>query len=80
MLTESHGGKEAARVFSRILGATLEHGEEAVAGERLSAVAVPEALCGYQVEAARAKDYDWLLQTTDDEPRGGLGLFGEGGS
>ncbi|MCA1837294.1 MAG: IS21 family transposase [Actinobacteria bacterium] len=107
MLTESHGGKEAARVFSRILGATLEHGEEAVAealqaalsqgrcdllslgkhlppddddGERLSAVAVPEALSGYQVQAARAKDYDWLLQTTDDEPRGGLSLFGEGGS
>ncbi|MCA1837689.1 MAG: hypothetical protein LC674_02645, partial [Actinobacteria bacterium] len=106
MLTESHGGREAARVFSRILGATLEHGEEAVAealqaalsqgrcdllslskhlplddnGERLSAVAVPEALSGYQVQAARAKDYDWLLQTTDDESLEGLGLFGEGGS
>jgi transposase len=30
MFTSSHGPKEASRVLSRILGATLEHGEEAV--------------------------------------------------
>jgi transposase len=31
MLTERYGEKEAARVFSRILGATVDHGEELVA-------------------------------------------------
>src|SRR5687768_1536916 len=79
MLTASHAPKEASRVLARILGATLEHGEEAV-GEALEAalaqgrcdllslgkhlhddgreqvgsVEVPQALCGYRVEAARA--------------------------
>jgi transposase len=86
MLTESHGPKEASRVLSRILGAALDHGEEAVADalgaalakgrldllslgerlgderERVGSVEVPEALSGYTVEAARAKDYDWLLE------------------
>jgi len=94
MLTASHGPKEASRVLARILGATLEHGEEAV-GEALEAalaqgrcdllslgkhlhddgreqvgsVEVPETLCGYRVEAARAKDYDWLLKADSSETR-----------
>lgn len=102
MLTESHGPKEAARVLSRILGATLDHGEEAVAEalttalsegrcdllslgkylpdehERvLGTVEVPAQLAGYQVEAARASDYDWLLwdETSEGEsnpPRRGI--------
>jgi transposase len=94
MLTASHGPKEASRVLSRILGATLEHGEEAVTEaleaalaqgrcdllslgkhrhddgrERFGAIEVPEALCGYRVEAARAKDYDWLLEADSNEDR-----------
>jgi transposase len=32
MLTERYGEKEAARVFSRILGVAVDHGEEPVAG------------------------------------------------
>ena len=87
MLTSSHGSKEASRVLSRILGATLEHGEEGVSealetalaqgrcdllslgehlhddgAEQVGIAEVPEALRGYQVETARAKDYDWLLE------------------
>lgn len=87
MLTASHGSKEASRVLARILGATLEHGEEAVSkalevalaqgrcdllalgkhlhddgAEQVGNVEVPEALRGYRVETARAKDYDWLLE------------------
>jgi transposase len=87
MLTASHGSKEASRALARILGAALEHGEEAVTealevalaqgrcdllalgkhlhddgGEQVGNVEVPEALRGYQVETARAKDYDWLLE------------------
>lgn len=87
MLTASHGSKEASRVLARILGATLEHGEEAVTealevalaqgrcdllalgkhlhddgAEQVGSVEVPEALRSYQVETARAKDYDWLLE------------------
>jgi transposase len=87
MLTASHGSKEASRVLARILGASLEHGEEAVTEalevalaqgrcdllalgehlhddgrEQVGNVEVPEALRGYQVETARAKDYDWLLE------------------
>lgn len=87
MLTASHGSKEASRVLARILGASLEHGEEAVSkalevalargrcdllalgkhlhddgAEQVGIVEVPEALRGYRVEAARAKDYDWLLE------------------
>lgn len=87
MLTASHGSKEASRVLARILGASLEHGEEAVSkalevalargrcdllalgkhfpddgAEQVGNVEVPEALRGYQVETARAKDYDWLLE------------------
>ncbi|MCA1717295.1 MAG: IS21 family transposase [Actinobacteria bacterium] len=94
MLTASHGPKEASRVLSRILGATLEHGEEAVTEaleaalaqgrcdllslgkhlredgrEQVGSVEVPEALCGYRVEAARAKDYDWLLEADSSETR-----------
>lgn len=87
MLTAGHGPKEASRVLARILGATLEYGEEAVnealeaalaqgrcdllslgkhlqddGGEQVGIVEVPEALRGYRVEAARASDYDWLLE------------------
>lgn len=87
MLTASHGSKEASRVLARILGASLEHGDEAVSealevalargrcdllalgkhlhddgAEQVGNVEVPEALRGYQVETARAKDYDWLLE------------------
>ncbi len=95
MLTGSHGSKEASRVLARILGATLEHGEEAVrealeaalaqgrcdlltlgkhlhevdGAERLGNVEVPEALRGYRVEAARARDYDWLLEAEPSEAR-----------
>jgi transposase len=99
MLTESHGGKDAARVLARILGATLDHGEKAVTEalqaalskgrcdllslgqhlhdderEQVGSVEVPEALCGYRVEATRAKDYDWLLEAEpaklpSEEPR-----------
>lgn len=92
MLTASHGPKEASRVLSRILGATLEHGEEAVSEaleaalaqgrcdllslgehlhddgrEQVGNVEVPEALRGYRVEAARASDYDWLLEVESSE-------------
>jgi hypothetical protein len=108
MLTESHGSKEASRVLSRILGATLEHGEEAVSEalgaaleqgrcdllslgkhlhddgrEQVGKVEVPEALCGYRVEAAKASDYDWLLEIKPSEAREeGLHLAAEldGGS
>lgn len=87
MLTASHGSKEASRVLARILGASLEHGEEAVSealevalaqgrcdllalgkslhddgAEQVGNVEVPEALRGYRVETAKAKDYDWLLE------------------
>jgi hypothetical protein len=30
---------------------------------RASQVAVPDALLGYDIEAGRAADYDWLLET-----------------
>jgi hypothetical protein len=84
LLERTHGGREAGRVFAKVLGAVVEHGEQAVskalrraidAGNghllELSAlvrrpppaeVEVPEPLRQYVVEAARATDFDWLLQ------------------
>jgi transposase len=85
LLVATHGEREAARVLARILGAVIDHGEEAVStalrcalaegridllalSEKLHAPSsittgpVPEALRGYEVEASRASDYDWLLE------------------
>jgi transposase len=84
LLERTHGGREAARVFAKVLGAVVEHGERTV-GEALRKaidagnghllelgalvrqpllpeVEVPEPLRQYVVEAARAADFDWLLQ------------------
>lgn len=91
-LTDSHGQKEAARVFCRVLGAILDHGEAAVSkalenalgkgridllslNEHLLAdhdrqspdgVVVPDSLCAYEVHSAKASDYDWLLNGSED--------------
>jgi hypothetical protein len=84
LLERTHGGREAGRVFAKVLGAVVEHGEQAVSNAlrraidagnghllELSAlvrrpppaeVEVPEPLRQYVVEAARATDFDWLLQ------------------
>jgi transposase len=85
MLTKTHGERDAARVFSKIVAAIVEHGEGAVTtalepviqSERaaLSAlreqvekvtlpqrIAVPEPLAGYEVEASKASDYNFLLE------------------
>ena len=85
LLVATHGEREAARVLARILGAVVDHGEEAVSAALRCALAegrldllalaeklhapssintgsVPEALGGYEVEASRASDYDWLLK------------------
>jgi hypothetical protein len=84
-LTKTHGERDAARVFSKIVAALVEHGEGAVTtalapviqSERaaLSAlreqvekvtlpqrIAVPEPLAGYEVEASKASDYNFLLE------------------
>ena len=83
LLEETHGGREAGRVFAKVLGAVVEHGEQAVsralrkaidAGQAHllelgalvresppAAIEVPEPLRHYVVEAARAADFDWLL-------------------
>lgn len=85
MLERTHGGREAGRVFAKVLGAVVEHGEAAVGaavrkvidggrGNLLElgtlvrqplpeAIEVPEPLRHYVVEAARAADFDWLLDT-----------------
>ena len=85
LLVDTHGPREAARVFARVLGAVVAHGEEPVAGAlRVSlaagrldllalastlseprtaiTIAVPPALASYDVEHARAADYDHLLR------------------
>jgi transposase len=84
LLELSHGGREAGRIFAKVLGAVVEHGESAVAdalkkaldgGHRhlleLSSIIrsplpetieVPEPLRDYVVEAAKATDFDWLLE------------------
>ena len=84
LLESSHGGREAGRIFAKVLGAVVEHGEDAVAaalkkvldgghrhllqlGDLIRAplpkeVEVPLALQGYVVEAARAADFDRLLE------------------
>jgi hypothetical protein len=85
MLTQTHGERNAARVFAKIVAALVEHGEGAVTAalasvlqsERaaLSAlrtqmatitpparIAVPEPLAGYEIEAGKASDYDFLLE------------------
>jgi transposase len=85
LLEQTHGGREAARVFSRIVAAIVEHGamEVGAALEQLISsdsaelsrsmsqrsqsrtvpelIPVPELLAGYEVEAGRASDYDFLL-------------------
>jgi transposase len=84
MLAKTHGGREAARVFAKIVAAIVAHGEGEVTvaltqvmngkradlhtvHERLEAlplptrIAVPERLAGYEVEAGKARDYDFLL-------------------
>ena len=60
-------GHEAARALARLLRAATEYGDElalrrslAADGERRE-VTVPEALRGYRVESASARDYDRLL-------------------
>jgi transposase len=85
LLVDTHGPREAARIFARVLGAVVAHGEEPV-GRALRAslkagrldllslasafsetstapktIAVPPALESYDVERARAADYDHLL-------------------
>jgi transposase len=86
LLVDTHGPREAARIFARVLGAVVVHGEEPV-GRALRAsltagrldlltlasavsqssaapktIAVPPALESYDVERARAADYDHLLR------------------
>jgi transposase len=83
VLVDTHGGREAGRVFAKVLGAVYERGEEAVREALESALAanrtdllaltpsrgapsppvlsLPPPLAGFQVEAARAADYDHLL-------------------
>jgi hypothetical protein len=84
MLIKTHGERDAARVFAKLVAAIVEHGEGDVTTaltpviqseradlhgvrKRLEAVplptriAVPEQLAGYEVEAGKASDYDFLL-------------------
>jgi transposase len=83
LLVATHGEREASRVLSRLLGAVLTSGEEAVSASLTAALAgegadllalgallhaqeaavrvrVPEALASFEVESARAADYDYL--------------------
>jgi transposase len=84
MLEQTHGGHEAGRIFARVLGAVVQHGEAAVSAalrRSLEAgqshllelaslrrdglpkeVEVPEPLRQYVVEAAKATDFDHLLE------------------
>lgn len=82
LLVDTHGPREAARVFARVLGAAHRHGDQVVAaalresldvdalGRRVLAlsppapvatIAVPPSLLGYEIESARAVDFDGLL-------------------
>ena len=84
MLAQTHGEREAARVFAKIVAAIVAHGEGTITvtltqgmngkrtdlhtvHEQLEAIplptriAVPECLAGYEVEAGKARDYDFLL-------------------
>jgi hypothetical protein len=83
MLTQTHGERDAARVFAKLLAAIVEHGEGSVTAalapviqsERIAltalqeqmtqgtlpqCIAVPEPLAGYEVEAGKASDYNFL--------------------
>lgn len=84
LLERTHGGREAGRIFAKVLGTVVEHGESAVAqalkkaldgGHRhllelgslirtpmLETIDVPEPLRHYVIEAAKAADFDWLLE------------------
>ena len=85
MLTQTHGERDAARVFAKIVAAIVEHGEGAVTAALASVlqseraalhalraqittitlperVAVPEPLAGYEVEASKASDDNFLLE------------------
>lgn len=84
LLDQAHGGREAGRVFARVLGAVVEHGEHTVSAAVRKAIdggrvhllelgtlmrrdtpleiEVPEALRHYVVEAARAADFDALME------------------
>jgi len=85
LLLDTHGGREAARVVARLLGAVVKHGEQRVrddldaalsagapnlaalsrllhATDEVDSVQVPETLAGYEVDSARATDYDWLIE------------------
>jgi hypothetical protein len=76
LLVTAHGAQTAARVLAKLLGAIRHHGESPVqtALQAMMAspappplppprrvMAIPEALQGYEIEAGRAADYDWLL-------------------
>lgn len=81
MMTSRHSELKTARWMAQLIGAMVDRGEEEVAQALESAldlgeipgwldpepkrVAVPEALAGYEVEAARAADYQGLLSTGD---------------
>jgi hypothetical protein len=76
LLVAKHGALEAARVLARLLGVidspspallesllkqTLETVIVAKPSSALTQIEVPEALRGFDIEAARASDYDYLL-------------------
>lgn len=80
LLVGRYGELKSARVLAQLIGAIVDHGQEAVAQtlhevlergpEVLSRwllapkpprVTEPEALAGYQIETARAADYEELL-------------------
>jgi len=84
LLEQTHGGREAGRIFARVLSAVVKHGEKAVGhalGKALAAgqlhllelaalqqnplprdIEVPEPLRQYVIEAAKASDFDHLLE------------------
>ena len=82
LLVDTHGPREAARVFARVLGAAHRHGDQVVAAALresldvdaldrrvlalsppapVATIAVPPSLLGYEIESARAVDFDGLL-------------------
>jgi hypothetical protein len=84
MLAQTHGEREATRVFAKIVAAIVAHGEgnitvtltQVMHGKRTdlhtvheeleaiplpTRITVPECLAGYEVEAGKARDYDFLL-------------------